>query len=172
MLSVMGIDYTILSKEEEKVISEAVNGYFAEKKKAAMPKIEIDLSKLGEIRRIADSTRDRLIVDEEEKEFAAQEAEPLPPAEEIAPQEQPAAEAASSQELPLSEGELNFLRALLYGGDIKAASAQAGSMPSLLADGINEKLFDIFSDTVVEFEGDIPVIIEDYLEELKGKIPE
>ena len=161
-----------VSKEEEKVISEAVNGYFAEKKKAAMPKIEIDLSKLGEIRRIADITRDRLIVDEEEKEFAAQEAEPLPPAEEIAPQEQPAAADENAQVLPVSEGELAFLKALLYGGDIKAAAAQAGSMPSLLADSINEKLFDIFSDTVVEFEGDTPVIIEDYLEELKGKIPE
>ena len=41
-------------------------------------------------------------------------------------------------------------------------------MPSLLADSINEQLFDSFGDTVIEFDGEDPQIIEDYAEELKG----
>jgi hypothetical protein len=39
-----------------------------------------------------------------------------------------------------------------------------------MADSINEKLYDIFADTVIEFDGDIPAVIEDYEEELKGMI--
>ena len=45
-------------------------------------------------------------------------------------------------------------------------------MPSLLADSVNEKLFDIFGDTVLELSGGVPEVIEDYTEELKGLISE
>lgn len=41
-------------------------------------------------------------------------------------------------------------------------------MPSLLADAINEKLFDLFGDTVLAFDGDTPEPVGDYIEELKG----
>ncbi len=54
-----------IKPDEEEIIVRALDNYFEEKRRAALPKIEIDLSKLGEIRRIADITRDRLIVDEE-----------------------------------------------------------------------------------------------------------
>ena len=40
-------------------------------------------------------------------------------------------------------------------------------MVSVLADGINEKLFDLFSDTVLLLNGDSAELIEDYTEELK-----
>ena len=43
-------------------------------------------------------------------------------------------------------------------------------MISVIADSINDKLFDMFDDTVLEFESEIPNVIEDYLEELKGLI--
>ena len=39
-----------------------------------------------------------------------------------------------------------------------------------MADSINEKLYDAFADTVLTFDGDTPVVIEDYEEELKGMI--
>ena len=43
---------------------------------------------------------------------------------------------------------------------------------SMLADGINEKMMDLIGDTVIEFAGDDPEIIEDYTEELREMIPE
>lgn len=41
-------------------------------------------------------------------------------------------------------------------------------MLSVATDRINETLFDHFSDTVIEFNGDVPSVIEDYADELKG----
>ena len=67
----------------------------------------------------------------------------------------------------LDENEYAFLHALLYGG-----SFSGKGMPSILSDSINEKLFDEFGDVVIEFEGDKPVVIEDYADDLKGMIPE
>ena len=45
-------------------------------------------------------------------------------------------------------------------------------MISILADSINEKLFDNFGDTVIDFFDDEPIVIEDYTEELKNMFPE
>ena len=42
----------------------------------------------------------------------------------------------------------------------------------MLADGINEKMMDLIGDTVIEFSGDSPEIIEDYTEDLREMIPE
>lgn len=41
-------------------------------------------------------------------------------------------------------------------------------MLSVLVDSINEKYFDLFGDTVIDFDGENPFIIEDYAQELKG----
>jgi len=43
-------------------------------------------------------------------------------------------------------------------------------MVSVIIDSINEKLFDMFLDNVLEFEGDSPAPVEDYTEDLKGLI--
>ena len=40
-------------------------------------------------------------------------------------------------------------------------------MPSILADSVNEKMFDLFSDNIIDFSEDIPNIIEDYADDLK-----
>lgn len=68
----------------------------------------------------------------------------------------------------LTEDEYRYLKDLLYGKDTSWAAAQ-GLMPSLLVDGINEKCYEAFGDTVLE-AGDPPSVIEDYLEDLKGTI--
>lgn len=147
-----------------KIIEQEIDKLLTEKKRAEAARVDIDLSKLGSIRRAADITRDKLIVEEE-----ADDSEPI---HEVAPQPEPQEETPSEAEntTPLDEGEYEFVRALLFGGDYSAAARNAGSMPSLLADSVNEKLYDIFADTVIEFDGDTPVIIEDYEEELKGMI--
>ena len=119
-------------------------------------RIEIDLSKLADIRAAADVTRDKLIVDEE--------------TEEPAPEPVSEPEAAQVADSPLNEAETAFLRALLTGGEASAAAKSAGTMPSLLADSINEKLFDVFADTVIDCSADVPEIIEDYVDELKNYV--
>ena len=70
----------------------------------------------------------------------------------------------------LTETEAVFLRLLLTGGDAGAFAGEKGLFPSVVADGINEKLFDFFSDTVIEETGDGFVIVEDYADELAGMI--
>lgn len=67
----------------------------------------------------------------------------------------------------LSKIEYEFMKCLLYGKDYSDLLKSNGLMLSVLVDSINEKLFDIFSDTVLIFEGDKPELIEDYEAELR-----
>lgn len=151
------------------VIQKEIALYLEEKKKSEKLIISLDLSKLGDIRRSADITRDRLII-EEETEPEIPEVQP----EEKTPEKQntSAEEAEPRDMLGLSAAEYAFLRALLYGqpyGDILRANSTTAL---LLSDGVNEKLFDLFGDTVIEFSGDEPILIEDYTDELKERIPQ
>ena len=68
----------------------------------------------------------------------------------------------------LTETEARVLRAVLEGGDPAATAKDGGLMLSAAIDSINEKLFDVFFDTAIEFDEDVPVTVEDYIEELKG----
>ena len=52
-----------------------------------------------------------------------------------------------------------------------SAARKYGSMTSILADSVNEKLFDTFGDTVIDFSSDAPELIDDYTEELKSMFP-
>lgn len=125
-----------------------------EKKTAEAKKISIDYSQLDRIRRDAAVTQDWLMVDEEE--------EPEVP--------EAAAEPALSQEeiLTLDGAEIRLLRCLLYGGDLGWVR-QSGKILSVLADGINEKLYDTFSDAVLTLN-DPPEIVEDYVDDLKEMV--
>lgn len=152
------IGYSDVSKTAVKIIEEEILRLFEEKRRAEASRIEIDVSRLGDIRRSSDSIREKLLVDEEE----------LPDTPIIA--SQPAAE--TPPDTPLDCNESSFMQALIYGGDISEAARKAGSMISILADSINDKLFDIFGDTVIDFSGELPVLIEDYTDELKTMFPE
>ncbi len=76
----------------------------------------------------------------------------------------PASDAGRAGSL-LDENELHYLNCLLDGSDLSWVRQQ-GLLPSILADSINEKLFDLFADTVLDEDGVIP----DYLDELKEMI--
>ncbi|MBO6302254.1 MAG: TerB N-terminal domain-containing protein [Ruminiclostridium sp.] len=146
------------TKAETAVIERALDELAQAKKRAEADRIVIDVSKLGSIRSAADITRDKLLVEEDEPVF---EQEPA-----IAePGEEP--DTSESSELPLTAEELAYLRHLLYGAELPS-----GAVPTLLADAINEKLFDMFCDTVLDMNGGTPAVIEDYEQELKGAIPE
>ena len=63
-----------------------------------------------------------------------------------------------------------FLRALLEQNAAQAASAVAhsGQSEDMLVDSINETLFDLVGDTVIEFGAAGPQIIEDYKADVRG----
>ena len=92
---------------------------------------------------------------EEELEEAPPEAPPIP---------EPAA--PPPEDTPLSPAEYRLLQCLLYGKDLGWVRAE-GLMMSVLLDGINEKLYDIFQDTVLDQDAQP---IPDYIDELKEMV--
>lgn len=151
----------IETKSTLAVIKKEIERYFEEKKRNEKPEISLDLSALGEIRRSADLTRDKLIIEEEESEM-------IPEQEPLAMTVEPAEE----NEFGLSAVEEAFLRALLYEKPYAEILRENATTALLLSDSINEKLFDNFGDTVIDFSGDTPELIEDYINELKERINE
>ena len=157
------ISFTGVSKSAVKLIQAEIDSFYEEKYRKEAAKIEIDLSKLAGIRRSADIIREKLIVDEEEISELRQ-------SEENVCEDEKSCE--SCCELPLDNDEICFMKALLYNGNIADIAKSCGKMVSILADSVNEKLFDRFGDTVIEFTGDLPALIEDYTEELMEMIPD
>lgn len=138
-------------------IEKEITRYLDDKRKNAPPKIDIDISKLHRIRTAALATRDKLLVEEEDFE--------PPPA--VAAQEPPPADAPA-----LDETERTFLRCLLYGDRYDDILRAKGVMASVVMDAVNEKLFDLFNDTVLVEGPGGPEPLDDYREELKGMFPE
>lgn len=137
-----------------KIIQEEARALLAEKKAAEAKKITIDYSKLSGIRRDAAITRDKLIVEEELEEEIPEE---LP-----APAPEPTNPAGS----PLSPAEYRLLQCLLYGRDYGWVRAE-GHILSVLLDSINDKLYDVFLDAVLD---DTPAPVEDYIDDLKEMV--
>lgn len=129
--------------------------------KSARDKIAIDLSQLDKIRADAAITQEKLIVDEE-MDPTAQAAAPKVEADKPAV-DQPAANPSAGG---LSPVEIRFLRALLRGEDLGWLRDE-GLMLSVLVDGINEKLYDVFGDSVLD---DSPRLVEDYIDDLKEMV--
>ncbi len=129
------------------------------KKQAARKEVSIDLSKLSSIREAAETTRGKLIVDEDELLDE--------PAEENPPQIEETQSSDDENSL-LDKNEREFLSRLLSGTPYADFLAQNNLMLSIIVDSINEKLYDTFSDTVILFDGDEPEIIEDYTDDVKG----
>ena len=144
-----------------RIIQEEIQAHLAEKQAAEAKKITINYAQLTKIRQDAAVTQEKLIVEEE----AELPEESAPPEYEQA-QLFPAAEPAAQDDTPLDPAEYRLLQCLLYGGDIGWVQAE-GRMLSVLVDGINEKLYDTFLDSVLD---DTPQLIEDYIDDLKEMI--
>lgn len=150
-----------VTKVLQGIIDKAISQRLEQRRRETAPKVEIDLSKLQNIRQSAEIIRDKLIVEEETEELTVRQEPPV-----IPPTEETPGDSAG-----LTMLELRFLRALLYGTeDYHVPLHAAGAMASVTVDAINEKLFDQFGDTVLLFDGDRPELIEDYIEDLKGMI--
>ncbi len=79
----------------------------------------------------------------------------------------PASAEAANKLAPAADA---FLRALLERNTAQAtlAVAQSGKSEDMLVDSINEALFDLVGDTVIEFGAAGPQIIEDYKADVRG----
>ena len=91
---------------------------------------------------------------EEEPEEAPEEPEAPPAAGEVPP------------DTPLAPAEYRLLQSLLYGRDRSWVRTE-GYILSVLLDGINDKLYDVFQDSVLDEDGQP---ISDYIEELKEMV--
>lgn len=140
-----------------RIIGEEIQGLLAEKRTPEVIKIAIDFARLAQIRQDAEITRDKLIVDEE------RDAPEEPPQPEQAPV---LSSPAPVPDIPLEPAEYRLIHCLLYGGDLDWVRA-GGLMLSVLTDAVNEKLYDFFSDSVLE---DGPQIVEDYIQDLKEMV--
>lgn len=141
-----------------KIIDRVIGDYLAWRSTHAPRRIEIDLSKLANIRSTAAETREALLVDEERAEAVASPA-PEPMAS------TPKQKAEGNSPLGLTQDELAFVQALLDGN---AFSVDA---TDLLVDSINEKFFNLLGDTALEFdETGAPMLVEDYVEDVREAI--
>lgn len=158
-----------------KMIDAEVADYLAYKEAHRPVVVDIDFSKLAQIRAAASVTQEALLVDEEREDApqaegleAADFAEP-PASAEPEPATPPAAsgddqQGARNDAFGLTEDERALVEALLAGRPAPGAKTSA----DLLVDAINGKLFDLVGDTVVEFgAGDAPELIEDYADDVR-----
>lgn len=142
-------------------IKEGIVAFQRKDEEAKRPKIEINFANLGQIRSDASVTRDSLLT-EEEKKLERDELEPAFPAPE---KEDP--EEIPENNYSLDQDETFFLLALIKKENWQDYLKEHHLMASILADSINEKLFDEIGDSVIEFnEQDQPEIVEDYQEDL------
>lgn len=134
----------------------------AEKARMERMRLSLDLSRLGNIRSDSTETRDKLLTEEEIAETSSENAKTI--AEE--PEKSEKSETAENPGFSsLSPQERRYLRCLLEGTPTNWLASE-GLLPSLICDSINEKLYDIFSDTVLE-NGEL---VEDYKDEIKDNI--
>lgn len=145
-----------------KLIREEVQGLLAEKKAAETKKITIDYSQLARIRQEAAVTQDKLTVEEDLDDPASV----LKPVPEPVPAIETASAAPEKDECPLNEAEYRLLQCLLYSRNLHWIQ-QEGYILSVLSDSINDKLYDIFMDSVVD---DTATLVEDYIDELKEMV--
>lgn len=88
----------------------------------------------------------------------------------LAPAPTPATAAPADITSALAPAAEDYLRALLEQNAAQAASAveKSGQSEDMLVDSINETLFDLVGDTVIEFGAAGPQIIEDYEADVRG----
>lgn len=135
-----------------KLIEDKVANWKEAKKLAEKRKIKIDVSKLGKIRSDSDVTREKLLTEEE---MAVEVVENTLDSFAVPSNDDSGFDS-------LSEQEKRYLQCLIKGTSVKWVSEE-GLLPSLLCDCINDKLYDLFEDTVLENGS----LVEDYTEELR-----
>ncbi|MBO4349510.1 MAG: TerB N-terminal domain-containing protein [Proteobacteria bacterium] len=174
--------HTLRAKPEEAWVAPYIEAVIRADKQAkleaAKPKININFSELDKIRNDACATRDSLLTQDELDEDQTDlntEVETLDLPSETVDQTAPNTtdiEPASfnHNDIPpsiaLDSIHLQILKMLLNDEPVNAFIASHHLMVSIVADTMNEALFDAIGDNVLECDGDSLTIIEDYREDV------
>jgi hypothetical protein len=154
-----------LPEGDADVIAATIRRYYAELAKKNAPVITLDSDELARIRAAAAHTTDMLTLPEDIPEL-----QPAPAAEQPLSAAAPEEPSEDMPDLPLSTPAMALLVCLLTGESYQPL-IDAGQMISVLTDEINEGMYEYFGDTVLETdETGAPVLVEDYIEELKGML--
>ena len=144
-----------LPRDIGELVEIGVDKYLKLREEERRPKINIDVSKLGGIRAAAEVTCDKLMTEADMQPDEPEQAELNDVMQQLRMNAPTAPETA-------------LLRRLLAGEEYASLLRESGCMLSVLADAINDKYFDEFGDTVIDFDGETPFVIEDYQEDLRG----
>ena len=128
---------------------------------AAKPKITIDMSGLAQIRRNAELTRESLLTEEEREDG---EIAVSPVETEVKPTEETASSVSTLFGLDAVQTEI--LLTMLRGESPDARIRELRLMPTVLADSINEALYDLIGDSVIACDGAELRLVEEYREDL------
>lgn len=147
-----------LPKYQGKFIDEEIAALIAQREAEEKARIVIDRSALVGIRSASVRTREALLTEEEREE------EPLPVVI-----EEPAPEVEEMEEggLDLTAEQRTFLDCLLEG---TSTSSYDALFVSLAVDAINEVFLEIIGDTVIEFDGETPSLVEDYVDDVRDEL--
>jgi hypothetical protein len=170
----------------KKLIEEECSIYFEEKRLAEERKVRIDFSKLDSIREKAAVVRDKLIVDEEivstydvvgndffDNNQSKNEAADTTTADTNAAdtktdiidnKDDGCSDIHDNSNDLLNDLEKRVISAIIQGDDLGFVRSE-GKMLSVVIDTVNEKLYDIFGDSVIYDDG-TPKIYEEYTDEL------
>lgn len=162
----------------EKAYADGLRRIAAARRREATKRVVIDLSALDGIREDADVVAQRLTVEHEEPDTWELENEVHDHnnadmcncaygdiEDETKPESAENLQENSHDEYGLDDVELEYIRLLLQGGDPRAMLRSRAVMQSVVSESINQKLFDLVGDTVLDADGSI---IEDYFDDLKG----
>lgn len=142
-------------------VEAAIAAQKRKEQEAARAHVHIDFSGLDQIREDAGITRERLLTEEEKESVACvmQEASAV----------MPQADNRGAGKVPY----IRLLEKLLAGEDNSSIAAwlqERFLMPSVVVDAVNEALFDEIGDTVLDYDGAVITIVEDYREELTERL--
>ena len=136
---------------------------------AARPKVTLSLSEIEHIRRDAAITRERLLTEEEQDGAEAIRTEPAVP---DGANEPPLPAATSGEPIEaapidgLDEIHTAILAALIEGKDPAERIRAERLIPSVVADRINEALFEPLGDNALECDGNTIALVEDYRDDI------
>jgi len=144
----------------EKIVSAAVTEFYAD---ATRTVVTVDHASLARIRQEALVTQEALTVEEPiELILPAADQSIFADSADIEPAVAP--DGWESLKDVLNENELQALKVILQGEDIKTFAAECGTMPEVLIDGINEKAIDYIGDNLMDEDF---VLYDDYKKQVK-----
>lgn len=160
-----------LDADDAQLINSVIAGFLREKREKEKPKVELDLSKLESIRVSSLETQELLLVPTEEDAVSdiKEENEEAKSPESVSANEQSEKE-ETVPAVELTEAERLLLSCLIEKTPYQAKLHEIGVLPSVAADSINEKLFDLIGDMAITDNGSGLEVIEDYMDDLKGLI--